>query len=116
MKDRKDKKDENVGGPENDATSAEPGFSPERRKALIVGSLLVPTIITLYGTPAWAATDYSMTAYRYGDHTGLCRNPDFDPYASSDDDEGPEFVSCGSGQQGSDDEFDDHHGFKGIDF
>ncbi len=78
------KKEKNVGGPENDTTSAERGFSPGRRQALIVGSLLVPTIVTLHGTPAWAQTDYTMTAYRYGDNAGKCRNPHYNPNADID--------------------------------
>jgi hypothetical protein len=49
-----------------------------RRAVLKTGAILVPTIVTLHASPAWAETDYTLTAYRYGANAGLCRNPDFD--------------------------------------
>ena len=49
-----------------------------RRAVLKTGAILIPTIMTLHASPAWAATDYTVTAYRYGANAGLCRNPDFD--------------------------------------
>ena len=48
-----------------------------RRAVLKAGAILVPTIITFHASPAWAATDYTMVAYRYGTNAGLCRNPNF---------------------------------------
>jgi hypothetical protein len=64
-----------------------------RRRVLKTGALLVPAILTLRATPAWAQTDYTVTAYRYGVNAGLCRNPDFNPRAGG----GPrsvEFIPC----------------------
>lgn len=83
---------------ETDPTSTESGFQPGRRKAMIVGALLVPRIVTLHGTPAWAQTDYTMTAYRYGDNAGLCRNPEYDPNADPNTEKGQEFVECRTGR------------------
>ena len=73
-----------------------------RRRLLKTGALLVPVVMTLRATPAWAQTDYTMTAYRYGMNQGLCKNPAFNP-----NDVGPstngvkvekvdnrEFISC----------------------
>jgi len=48
-----------------------------RRDVLKAGAAAVPLIITLHASPAWAATDYTQTAYRYGTNAGLCRNPNF---------------------------------------
>ena len=80
-------------GSETDSTSAESGFQPGRRKVMIAGALLVPTIVTLHGTPAWAAqTNYIVTAYRYGVNKGLCRNPN--PNAPADE----EFIPCKKGR------------------
>ena len=45
--------------------------------------------MTLHGKPAWAGTDYTQTAYTYGDNAGLCKNPDFE-----EDPNEPEFVQC----------------------
>jgi hypothetical protein len=70
------------------------GYQPGRRKVLIAGALLVPTIVTLHATPAWALTDYTMSAYRYGDNAGLCKNPDFDENAEEEDPNAQEFVQC----------------------
>jgi hypothetical protein len=64
-----------------------------RRQLLKTGALIVPVIFTLRATPAWAQTDYTLTAYRYGVNQGLCRNPKFNPNASG----GPqseEFIPC----------------------
>ena len=80
-------------GPETDMASAD-GFQDGRRKVLIAGALLVPTIVTLHATPAWAGTDYTMSAYRYGDNAGLCKNPDFDENAEEGDPNLQEFVQC----------------------
>jgi hypothetical protein len=64
-----------------------------RRALLKTGAILVPTIVTLNASPAWASTDYTMVAYRYGTNAGLCRNPNFQAGSSS-----PwkmnEFMSC----------------------
>ena len=70
------------------------GFQPGRRKALTVGALLVPTIVTLHATPAWAQTDYTITAYRYGTHAGLCRNPKFKPDANPNSPRSQQFIEC----------------------
>lgn len=55
----------------------EPAKRP-RRDVLKTGATLVPVILTLHAAPAWAGTDYTRVAYRYGIHAGLCRNPNFD--------------------------------------
>ena len=75
-------------------------FKPGRRKALQIGALVVPTIVTLHATPAWAATDYTVVAYRYGDNAGLCRNPKFNPMASPTSPNGQEFIACPDGSPG----------------
>lgn len=54
-----------------------------RRDVLKTGATLVPVMMTLYAAPAWAQTDYTQTAYRYGANAGLCRNPNFDPNSSA---------------------------------
>ncbi len=67
-----------------------------RRRLLKTGALLVPVVLTLRATPAWAQTDYMLTAYRYGTNKGLCRNPDFNQHAQG----GPksvEFIPCPPG-------------------
>lgn len=89
-----------------DGTPDEPKIDRQRRKALITGALLVPTIITLHATPAWAQTDYTSVAYKYGNHKGLCRNPDFDPNADPTADDATEhvldeFVECEQGNDGN---------------
>lgn len=77
-------------------TSAESAFCPGRRQALKIGAVLVPTIITLQATPAWAQTDYTMMAYRYGTNAGLCRNPKFNPNANANSPNSQEFIRCPS--------------------
>jgi len=62
---------------EKEITQGEPAHR-SRRAVLKTGAILVPTIVTLHASPAWARTDYTQTAYRYGVNAGLCRNPDFD--------------------------------------
>ena len=59
--------------------------------------LLVPAIATLHATPAWAQTDYTMTAYRYGTNAGQCKNPDFNPNANPGSTAGTEFIDCPTG-------------------
>ena len=81
-------------GQEAATRPTEDGLLPGRRKVLIAGALLVPTIATLHATPAWAQTDYTMTAYRYGSNTGLCRNPHFNPQANPQSQAGQEFIEC----------------------
>ena len=88
--------DKNLGDLEAMTPSAESAFRPGRRKALKVGAMLVPTIVTLHATPAWAQTDYTMTAYRYGVNQGLCRNPKFNPNANPNSTDGQEFIECQS--------------------
>ncbi|HXV75665.1 MAG TPA: hypothetical protein VD788_05040 [Candidatus Polarisedimenticolaceae bacterium] len=62
----------------------------------------MPTILTLHAAPAWASTDYTLTAYRYGANAGRCRNPSYDPNADPSSTAGQEFIDCplgtGSGQ------------------
>jgi hypothetical protein len=77
-------------------TSAGKGPDTRRRKLLTAGALIVPAIVTLHATPAWAQTDYTMTAYRYGTNQGMCRNPD----SASDE----EFIPCGQGEGSSHEE------------
>lgn len=70
-----------------------------RRSILKTGAWLIPSIVTLHATPASAGNDYTMVAYRYGDHAGLCRNPRFNPHAQG----GPrseEFVPCSENDSG----------------
>jgi len=86
--------DKILGGLDKLTQSAENGSRPGRRKVLKAGALLVPTIVTLHGMPAWAQTDYTMTAYRYGVNKGLCRNPKFNPNADPNSQAGREFVEC----------------------
>jgi hypothetical protein len=74
--------------------SADEDFRSARRQALKIGALIVPAIATLHATPAWAQTDYTMVAYRYGTNAGLCRNPKFDPTADPTSPEGQEFIRC----------------------
>lgn len=66
----------------------------ERRRLLLTGAVVVPTILTLHATPAWAGTDYTVTAYRYGVHAGLCRNAHFNPNADPNSQAGQEFIQC----------------------
>ena len=73
------------------------GFKSGRRRALKTGAFLVPTILTLHAAPAWAVTDYTETAYRYGLNAGLCKNSNYNPQASPTSEAGQEFVDCGSG-------------------
>jgi len=90
--------------PETDTTSADDKIQSGRRKIIIAGALLVPTIVTLHGTPAWAQTDYTMTAYKYGDHAGTCKNPSWNPNANPESTAGQEFIDCPSGTgSGTDD-------------
>jgi len=68
-----------------------------RRWMIKTGAMLVPAIMTLRATPAWAQTDYTITAYRYGVGAGLCKNPKFNPNASEHSTAGQEFIPCPSG-------------------
>jgi hypothetical protein len=79
---------------ENATSSTGEGFRARRREVLKAGVVLLPTIATLHATPAWAQTDYTMTAYRYGANAGLCRNPKFDPRAEPGSPESEEFIRC----------------------
>jgi len=65
-----------------------------RRTLLKHGAVLVPTIFTLTAVPAWAQTDYTSVAYRYGTQAGFCRNPHFNPNANPESHVGQEFVEC----------------------
>jgi len=65
-----------------------------RRRLLKTGAAIVPTIMTLHAAPAWAQTDYTMVAYRYGANAGLCRNPHFNPNANPNSAVGQEFIQC----------------------
>lgn len=69
-------------------------FRSTRRKVLKAGALLVPAIVTLRATPAWAQTDYTITPYRYGVGAGLCKNPKFNPNADPGSTAGTEFIPC----------------------
>jgi len=89
--------------PGTDTTSAEDGIRPARRKIMIAGALLVPTIVTLHGTPAWAQTDYTVTAYRYGDNAGKCKNPNYNPNANENSQASQEFIDCQTGRTHEDD-------------
>ena len=78
--------------------SAEDVAAREARRSLIkAGAILLPAVLTLRATPAWAQTDYTVTAYRYGTNQGLCRNPHFNPNASPDSTAGQEFIPCKKG-------------------
>jgi hypothetical protein len=79
---------------EIDTTSAENEFQRGRRKVMIAGALLVPTIVTLHATPAWAQTDYRFTAYRYGANKGKCKNENYNPNANPNSNAGQEFIDC----------------------
>lgn len=72
-------------------------FQAGRRRALKTGAFLVPTILTLHAAPAWATTDYTTTAYRYGTNAGLCRNPNYQENANPDSEAGQEFIECPEG-------------------
>jgi hypothetical protein len=74
--------------------SEENDVRPVRRRILKAGALLVPTIVTLHATPAWAQTDYTLVAYRYGVNAGLCRNPNYNPNANPNSTAGQEFIEC----------------------
>ena len=65
-----------------------------RRDVLKAGAAAVPLIITLHASPAWAATDYTRIAYRYGVNAGKCRNPNFQAGSSSPWKK-DEFITCG---------------------
>ena len=69
------------------------GFDSTRRAVLKTGAVLIPTIVTLHASPAWAATDYTLTAYIYGTNAGLCRNPNFQA-GSSAPWKSQEFMPC----------------------
>ena len=69
-----------------------------RRRLIKTGATLVPLVYTLHAIPAWAQTDYTATAYRYGTNAGLCRNPHFNPRANPNSHAGREFVPCPPGQ------------------
>lgn len=77
-----------------DQASAEDERIAARRRLLKAGALLIPTIVTLRAAPAWAATDYTRVAYRYGVNRGLCRNPRFNPNANPGSSAGQRFVPC----------------------
>ena len=68
-----------------------------RRGLIKTGAILLPAVLTLRATPAWAQTDYTITAYRYGVGKGLCKNPQFNPNANPDSTAGTEFVPCPTG-------------------
>jgi hypothetical protein len=87
------KDNKSLAGPEG-KTSAASGVDAGRRKLMTVGALLVPAIATLHATPAWAQTDYTMTAYRYGTNAGLCKNPRYDPNAPPGNWKSHEFIEC----------------------
>lgn len=91
--------DRELGAADTERLAAEASFERGRRKVLTAGAILVPAIITLHATPAWAGTDYTVTAYRYGTQKGLCRNPDYDPNQSDDEcSDEPEFIPCRKGR------------------
>jgi hypothetical protein len=82
------------GGREVETTSTATRVDTGRRKVMTAAALLVPAIATLHATPAWAETDYTMTAYRYGTNAGRCRNPNFNPNANPNSTAGQEFIDC----------------------
>ena len=84
------------GGSEAETTSTANRVDTGRRKVMTAAALLVPAIATLHATPAWAQTDYTMTAYTYGANKGLCRNPKFNPNANPNSTAGQEFIECRS--------------------
>ena len=85
------------GGSEAETTPTAKRVDTGRRKVMTAAALLVPAIATLHATPAWAQTDYTMTAYRYGTNAGQCKNPDFNPNANPGSTAGTEFIDCPTG-------------------
>ena len=80
-----------------------------RRQMLRTGAIVVPTIITLHASPAWARTDYTVFAYRYGVNAGKCRNPHYNPEANPNSQAGQEFIDCpsrGGRRREAEDQFD----------
>jgi len=75
-----------------------------RRDLLKAGVSAVPLIITLHAAPAWAATDYTRVAYRYGANAGKCRNPNFQPGSNSPWKK-DEFITCGDTRPKTDTKF-----------
>jgi hypothetical protein len=65
-----------------------------RRGLIKTGAILLPAVLTLRATPAWAQTDYTTTAYRYGTNAGLCKNANFNANAAPDSAAGQEFLPC----------------------
>ena len=65
-----------------------------RRDVLKAGVVAIPMILTLHASPASAAIDYTVTAYRYGTNAGKCRNPNFQA-GSSAPWKKDEFIPCG---------------------
>jgi len=93
----KDDKSPSIEEVDCEAAATRDQFRQGRRRALKAGAVLVPTIVTLHATPAWAQTDYTMVAYRYGTHAGLCRNAHFNPRANPNSHAGQEFIECNKG-------------------
>ena len=82
-------------GVDRSADSARNGSTLQNRRGLIkTGAILLPAILTLRATPAWAQTDYTKTAYLYGTNKGLCKNAHFNPNANPDSTAGTEFIPC----------------------
>ena len=86
--------------PDGGVSADRDGIDEGRRRALRTGAILVPTIVTLHATPAFAQTDYTMVAYRYGVNSGLCRNPHFNPSANPNSTAGQEFIECPDSRRG----------------
>ena len=80
-----------------DAAARDEATRKARRGLIKTGAILLPAVLTLRATPAWAQTDYTITAYRYGVGKGLCKNPSFNPNANPGSTAGTEFVPCPTG-------------------
>ena len=86
-----------AGGQNRPDESTRQDFLESRRKWIKTGAILLPAVLTLRATPAWAQTDYTQTAYRYGTNAGLCKNANFNPNAAPDSTAGQQFVPCPTG-------------------
>ncbi len=92
-----------LGGGDTSTPQDKNRFRPGRRELIKVGALLVPTIVTLHATPAWAQNKYEMVAYRYGVNQGLCRNPQYRADAPPTSRNSQEFIECPPGRGGDHD-------------
>ena len=104
-------------GREKMTPPAEGKTASGRRQVLKLGAMVVPTIVTLHASPAWAQTDYRFTAYRYGVNKGLCYNEHYNPNANPNSQASQEFIECPRGRGRDHDSTSDQQGGSGpIDF